>query len=88
MESGGCYKTTDMTFYLPTQLLVSDTTCGDNRSEATNNVWRRDYVKAEAFSPKGRCFVFPFKRFLQLLMTQSLHRRRGREGQLQESPYN
>ncbi len=26
-KSGGCYKTNDMTFYLPTQLLVSDTTC-------------------------------------------------------------
>lgn len=27
MKSGGCYKTDDMTFYVPTQLLVSDTTC-------------------------------------------------------------
>lgn len=42
-----------MTFYLPTQWLLSDTTCGDNPSEATNNVWWRDYVKTQAFRLKA-----------------------------------
>lgn len=53
MESGGCYMTNEMTFYLPTQFLVLDN-LWRHRSDATKNVWWRDYVKKSIW-PKGRC---------------------------------
>lgn len=82
MESGGCYNTNDMTSYLHTQLLVSDTICRDNRTDSrpTNNVWRRDYVKTQAFHPEAAVLFFFSQMSSALDDTEST--------QAQESPYN